>query len=188
MSSSAVSICSNALLQLGDKPIASLTAGTDRALLCANLWPQVRDYILRKHPWACTRTNVTLAHEATAYSFDWAYSYVLPGDCMRVLQVGQRGHRVEYEMQGRRVLTNQATLPIVYQERQEDPTQWDAAMADAASAEMAARMAYAITKSASLAEQARGQADRLLRQAQAIDGQDNPPEDWADSPFVDVRR
>ena len=184
---SAVSICSNALLMLGDQPIASLTEATDRARLCSNLWPQVRDYLLRKHPWSCTRASTTLAAETTTYGIDWDYSYVLPGDCMRVLQVGLRGERIDFEIQGRRVLTDTSTLPVVYQFRQEDPTQWDAAMVDAASAEMAARMAYAITKSASLAELMRAQADRAVRQAQAIDGQDNPPEDWADSPFVDVR-
>lgn len=185
--SSAVSICSNALLQLGDQPIASLTEDTDRALLCSNLWPQVRDYILRKHPWACTRATVTLAYEATAYSFDWDHSYLLPGDCMRVLQVGVRGERPQFEIQGRRVLINKATLPLVYQKRQEDPSQWDAAMADAACAEMVARLAYPITKSASLAELMAGKARAVMQQAQAVNGQDNPPEEWADSPFVDVR-
>lgn len=172
---------------LGDSPIASLTENTQRALLCANLWPQVRDFILRKHPWSCTRVTDTLAAEATAYSFDWSYSYLLPGDCFRVLQVGMRGERWQYEIQGRRVLTDRATLPIVYQKQQTDPVQWDAAMVDAASAEMAARMAYPITQSASLAQLKRAEADRALQQAIAVSGQDNPPEDWADSPFIDAR-
>lgn len=184
---SAVAICSNALLSLGDQPIAALTENTKRALLCANLWPQVRDYILRRHPWSCTRVTVTLAAEATAYSPDWGYSYLLPGDCARIFQVGARGDRYDYEIQGRRVLTNRTTLPLVYQKREEDPTQWDAAMVDAASAEMAARLAYAITQSASLAQLKRAEADQAMRQAQAISGQDNPPEDWADSPFLNAR-
>ena len=185
--SSAVSICSNALLLLGDKPIASLTENTDRALLCGNLWPQVRDQILRAHPWACSRVTVTLASEATAYSFDWDYSYLLPGDCMRVLQVGTRGERPEYEIQGRRVLTDISSLPLVYQKQLDDPTQWDAAMVDAACAEMVSRLAYPITKSASLAELMDGKARVAMRQARAVNGQDNQSEDWADSPFISVR-
>lgn len=184
---SAVTICSNALLQVGDKPIASLSESTDRALICANLWPQVRDYILRKHPWPCARVTVDLAPEATAYSADWACSYLLPGDCMRVWQVGQRGWRYDYERQGRRILTDATSLFLVYQKRLEDPTQWDADMVDAASAEMAARLAYPITKSASLAELMTGKARAAMALAQAVAGQDNPGEDWADSPFIDVR-
>lgn len=184
---SAVGICSNALLQLGDAPIASLTENTDRARLCNNLWPMVRDYILRKAPWSCTRAAVVLAPEATAPEFDWGRSFVLPGDCLRVLQVGERGYRTPYEMRGRRILSNAASLALVYQRLETDPVQWDSAMVDAASAEMAARLAYPITQSASMAQLMQQKAAQALREAQAINGQDNPPEDWADSPFIDAR-
>lgn len=184
---SAVGICSNALLQLGDQPIAALTENTDRARLCNNLWPMVRDYILRKGVWACTRAAVVLPPEAAAPAFDWSHSFVLPGDCMRVLQVGQRGQRLDYEARGRRILANVASLPIVYQQSVTDPVQWDAAMVDAACAELAARLAYPITQSASMAQQMEAKARQLLREAQAISGQDDPPQDWADSPFIEVR-
>ena len=184
---SAVGICSNALLQLGDSPIASLTEATDRARLCNNLWPMVRDYILRKGAWSCTRASVTLAPEATTPEFDWGASFLLPGDCMRVLQVGQRGQRIRHEIRGRRLLCDQASLPIVYQQRITDPVQWDGAMVDAACAEMAARLAYPITQSASMAQLMQQKAATALREAQAISGQDNEPEDWADSPFIEAR-
>ena len=187
MTTSAVTICSNALLQVGDKPIASLSEATDRALICANLWPQVRDYILRKHPWACARTIVDLAPESSAYSADWDYSFVLPGDCMRVWQVGPKNWRLRFERVGRRILTDASSLFLVYQKRLEDPTLWDADMVDAACAEMASRLAYPITKSASLAELMTGKARAAMAQAQAVNGQDNDVEDWADSPFIDVR-
>jgi hypothetical protein len=45
-----VSICSNALLMLGDGPISDFTTVNDRTRLCANLFPQVRDAVLRSHP------------------------------------------------------------------------------------------------------------------------------------------
>lgn len=183
---SAVGICSNALLQLGDQPIASLTENTDRARLCNNLWPMVRDAILRRS-WACTRESVMLAPEATAPAFDWGYSFLIPGDAMRVLQVGERGQRPAYEMRGRRILCDQASLPVVYQRRDVDPVQWDGAMVDAACAEMAARLAYPITQSGSMAQLKRAEADKAMRDALAMSGQDNPPEDWADSPFIEAR-
>lgn len=184
---SAISICSNALQLLGDSPIASFSEGTKRSQLCANLWLQVRDDIMRKHSWTCLRKSVTLAAEATAYSTDWGYSFVLPGDWMRTIQIGDRGERADYEQQGRRILTDRATLPLVYVSRIEDPSQWDASMVDAACSEMAARLAYPITQSASLAQLKRQEADYAMRVAKSLSGQDNPPEDWADSPFIDVR-
>jgi len=184
---SAVGICSNALLQLGDAPISSLTEDTDRARLCNNLWPMVRDYILRKAPWSCARETVTLAPEAATPAFDWGKQFVLPGDCLRVLQVGARTQRLEFELRGRRILANVSSLPLVYQRRLTDPIQWDPAMIDAASAEMAARLAYPITQSASLAQLMAQKAAEAMREAKAISAQDNPPEDWADSPFIDAR-
>lgn len=184
---SAVGICSNALLQLGDRPIASLNESTDRALLCNNLWPMVRDYILRRAVWSCTRASVMLAPETAAPEADWGQSFLLPGDCMRVLQVGERGYRTDHEIRGRRVFANATALHIVYQQNVTDPVQWDAGMVDAACSEMAARLAYAITQSASLAQLKRQEADVAMRRAQAVSGQDNPPEDWADSPFIDAR-
>lgn len=184
---SAVGICSNALLQLGDEPIASFTENTKRARLCSNLWPQVRDDILRKHPWRCAQKRVLLAPEATAPAFDWAYSFLLPGDWIRTVQVGERCERLDFETEGNRILANVAQLSLVYTAQVTDPTQWDDALADAACAEMVARLAYPITQSASLAELKRREASLALKVAKALSGQDNPPEDWADSPFIDVR-
>lgn len=183
----AVGICSNALLQLGDSPIASFDENTQRARLCANLWPMVRDDFLRKHIWACTRKRVILAPEAGTPAFDWGYSFLLPGDWVRTLQVGEQGERIAYEHEGRRILTDEATLKLVYVWRNEDPTQWDDAMVDAACAALVARMAYPLTKSASLAELKAREAAQALRMAKAISGQDNQPETWGDSPFEAAR-
>ena len=188
MSSSAISICSNALQQLGDEPIASFSLSEGkRARLCSNLWPQVRDFILRKHAWPCARKRVILAPEATVPDFDWGFSFVLPSDWMRTLQVGRRGERLDFEMEGRKLYANTSALPIVYAWRNEDPALWDSLLCDLACAEMTARLAYPITSSASLAQLKRGEADKAMREAKAIAGQDNEPEEWGDSPFTEVR-
>lgn len=186
--SSKVSICSNALQQLGDAPIASFAASEGkRAVLCGNLWPQVRDDMLRKHTWPFARVRVLLAPESTTPEFDWSYSFLLPGDWLRTLQVGERGQRTPYEQAGRRILANVASLPLVYVSTSEDPAAWDSTFCDLVCAEMQARLAYAITQSASLAQMKRTEADHALKVAKAIAGQDNEPEDWGDSPFTDVR-
>jgi len=188
MSSSAIGLCSNALQQLGDDPIASFSLSEGkRARLCGNLWPQVRDYLLRKHAWPCARKQVILAADAAKPPFDWGYQYTLPGDWMRTLQIGQRGERIAHELIGRKIMTDSATLPLVYVWRNEDPALWDSLLCDLASAEMCARLAYPITQSASLAQLKRQEADKMLREAKSIAGQDNEPEEWGDSPFTDVR-
>lgn len=184
---SAITICSNALLQLGDEPIASFSEDSKRARLCSNLWPQVRDQFMRKHVWTCLRTRIILSPESEEPPFDWGYSFLLPADCMRVMQVGFRGEMLGHEQAGRRIYADRNTLQLVYIKRIDDPTQWDACMADAAGAEMVARLAYPVTQSASLAQLKRDEADKALRFAKSVASQDNPPEEWGDSPFIAVR-
>ena len=188
MSSSAITIASNALQQLGDDPIASFSASEGkRARLCGNLWPQVRDYLLRKHPWPCARKRDILAPESATPPFDWGFAFTLPGDWLRTIQVGNRGERIPHEVEGRRIYADTNVLPLVYVWRNEDPALWDSLLCDLACAEMAARLAYPITQSASLAQLKRAEADQAMRIAKAIAGQDNEPEDWGDSPLPDVR-
>lgn len=184
----AVSVCSNALIQLGDSPIASFaTSEGDRARMCSNLWPQVRDMLLRAYPWPCIRKRAVLAPEATAPAFDWGYSFLLPSDCLRIIQVGERNERPDYEVAGGKILADTDALYIVYAWKNEDPAQWDSVLVDLASCEMAARLAYPITQSASMAKLKRDEADLAMRKAKSIAGQDNEPEEYGDSPFTDVR-
>lgn len=188
MASSEITIASNALQMLGGDAINSFSSSEGKhASLAGRLWPQVRDDMLRQYSGPCVRKRVLLAPEATAPDFDWAYSFLLPGDWLRTLQVGERGQMLRYEATGRAILADTATLPLVYVWANTDPSQWDATLCDAACAEMAARMAYAVTQSASLAELKRKEADRALSRAKSLAGQDNEPEDWGDSPFTDVR-
>ena len=66
MGASQVSICSNASLMLGGHPINAMDEPTDRARLASNIWPQLRDYVLRAHPWNCAVKRVALPPETTA--------------------------------------------------------------------------------------------------------------------------
>jgi hypothetical protein len=52
---------------------------------------------------------------------------------------------------------------------------------------MAARMAYSITESASVAESMAGRYEQTLRQARSVDGQDNPAETLGDFRFRAAR-
>ena len=68
-----------------------------------------------------------------------------------------------------------------------DVDQWDDTMVRALTLDMAAAMAYAITKSATLAGEMSAQAANALRQAKGIDGQEGTPEGIDDAPFMAAR-
>jgi hypothetical protein len=177
---SAVQICSNALAMLGKSPIASFTEGTDRAQYCANLWPMVRDDMLRKHFWNCAMRRVLLSPLNTPPAFGYSAAFQLPADFLRLYEVGnasQYGNRTpDFALENRTILANATALPLRYVWRNENPDDWDAGLVAAATAGMAAVLAYPITQSAALGEAMAGKAEKALRESKAIDGAENPSE------------
>ena len=75
-----VSICSDALILLGAKPISSFNDGTDEANSCDRLYSDIRDTTLTMYPWSFAYKKVKLARLVTTPTAEWKYEYQLPGD------------------------------------------------------------------------------------------------------------
>jgi hypothetical protein len=174
-----VSICSNALLMLGSQTINDFNEPNDRAKLVSNLWEPVSDWLLRSHLWNCAVKRVQLAPDTAAPVFDYSQQYTLPGDWLRTLQIGERGAPIDYTQEGRKILCDVDPLNLVYVARVDEGT-WDTLLQFAAILAMATACAYAITLSAAVGEQKLQELREVLRQARAVDGQDNPPEELGD--------
>jgi hypothetical protein len=183
----AVGIASNALLMLGDKPIADFTESSDRARIAANLWPSVRDSVLRSHPWNCAIKRESLLPDTGAPAFDWSYQFTLPGDCLRVLSVGEIGADEEFKIEGRKLLMDASPCDLRYVFQNDNPDTYDPMLVDLLTVTMAHRMCYAITQSATLTQEIGDRVDRLARKARAVDGQDDTQDAWSDSPLMAAR-
>ncbi len=182
-----VSICSNALLMLGAQTINDLDEGTDRARLAANLYPQVRDEMLRSHPWNCAIKRVVLAPDVAMPPFGYTYQFTLPSDWIRTLSVGDYGEEIDFRSEGRRILADTDTLKLRYVFHNTNEATWDAGFVESMQLAMAARMAYAITQSASLEELRVRELEMALKRARAADGQDDPPETLGDFRLLSSR-
>ena len=187
MSVTPVSICSNALLMLGDKPISSFEEGTDRAALAANLWETARDYVLRRHPWNCAIKRKILAPDTTAPAFDFTAQFSLPADWLRTLSVGEEGERPFYKIEGRKLLMNGSVCKLRYIYRNDVPATWDAMLVHAMTMVMKALFAYPITQSQGLEQLVESILAPILREARAVDGQEEPGDALDDSPLLDAR-
>lgn len=190
--SSAVQICSNALLMLGSQPINSLAedpnqATSDRELAAANLWPQVRNSMLRAHPWNCATRRLVLTPDSAAPAFGWNQQFLLPGDWLRTLGVTEGGCRIDFRCEGGRLLANTSQLELLYIWRNENPATWDAILIEAATCAMAARLAIPITNDRQKKVEMESNLLRVMQQARAVDGQDSPPEEFGDAPFLLAR-
>lgn len=184
---SSVSICSNALVMLGGAPFSSFTEPKPHVRVAANLYPSVRDDVLRMHSWNCATARVILAPLATAPAFDFSYQFQMPGDWLRTLQVGYAGTPLEYRSEGQRLLANVDALPLVYSFRNEVEDTWSTNLIHVMELAMMAKMAYAITASSSLRDSCRDEFARELKVAKAIDGQDDPPEEFSAGTFYESR-
>ena len=185
--SSPITICSNALLMLGDNPIASFDEDNDRARLASNLWPMARDAMLRRHPWNCAIQRVVLSPLVTAPAFGFNYQFELPGDWLRTLSIGDEGERPRYRQEGRRILMDESACRLRYVFRNENTATWDAVLIEAMTKVMRGLFAYPIAQSASLEELVKREVAAVMRDARAIDGLEDEPEAMDHSPLLDAR-
>lgn len=184
---SSVSVCSNALIMLGGTPFSSFDEPKPHVRAAANLYASVRDDVLRLHPWNCVTSRVILAPLATPPSFDFNYQFQLPGDWMRTLQVGRKGDPIPFRTEGMRLLADVTALPLVYCYRNEIEDTWSTNLIHVMELAMAAKLAYLVTSSTSVRDSYRDEFARELKVAKAIDGQDDPPEEFESGTFLESR-
>jgi hypothetical protein len=75
-----VSICSQALIRLGENTISSLSDESERATICANVWPNLKRSILARYPWKRTMRKRLLNRVTAAPTNEYSYAYTLPPD------------------------------------------------------------------------------------------------------------
>jgi hypothetical protein len=180
MSVSAVSICSNALLMNGAQTISSFGDNTERARQCANLYPTVRDYVLSSHPWNCCMKRVQLSPDETYPAYDWTYQFTLPADFLRILAVGESGAEDPYVIEDGKILTDAGLLNLRYVYRNDNEAKWTSLLVMAVTLAMRSVLAYPVTQSTSLEQLITQSIQPILKQARAIDSQDQPPETLGD--------
>lgn len=191
-----VSICSNALVMVGAKPINSFDPSGEnegqRAPTAANLYGDIRDAMLRSHYWNFATARkilapVVLAPSEQANLFDYTAAFALPSDWQRTLQVGQRQSPISYVQEGRRLLANVTVLPLVYIFQNKEPASYDPAFVYALELAMAAALAYPITRDKALADSKKKEAYDAWKAAKRYDGADNPPEEIMSNPLIEAR-
>lgn len=185
---SSVSICSNALLQLGDDPISSFDEENDRTTLVANLYADKLAKVLRLNDWSCATKRVTLSPLTTTPDFDWAYEFLLPSDWIRTISVGLENAQDDYKPEGRKILMDRNVCYLRYIWRNEDESTWDSLLIEAMTQVMIAALTYPITKSTTKQRSEEEIVRDVLASARAVDAQGKPTERLGDSPLLANRQ
>ena len=174
---SVVDICNGALNQLGASTILTLTEDSKNARLCNARYTQVRDSVFRSHPWNCLQKRVQLAADTDAPAWGFTQQYTLPADCLRVLTI--LDYDADYKIEGRKILTDNSNMKILYIARITDPNQYDELLRETLSAALAADIAYAVTSSNPTASNMYNLFKDKLKEARFVDateGQNQNPE------------
>ncbi len=196
-----VSICSDALILLGAKPISSFNDGTDESNTCDRLYSDIRDTTLMMYPWSFAYKKVQLSKLITTPTTEWKYEYQLPGDRLgnprAVFNTSQPNARPvkEWEIQGDKLLTNETTVYIDYP-YQTPEFAMPQYFVQLLKYMMAWHLAYPITEqtektaywqgvaTGSEAENGRG---GFFRKAMIMDSQGQPPQRIDDFPLIEAR-
>ena len=189
---SVVDICNSALNLLGASTISALTEDTKNARLCNQRYEPIRNRVFRSHNWNCLIKRVQLAQDSTGPVIEYTYGYTLPSDCLRVLKVHNGttdsiASALDYKVEGRKIVTDEGTVYLVYVALDTDPTNYDSYLYEAVSHQLAADLAYAITNNSTLANQYMSRADERLREARFIDATENALDTIEANEFTDAR-
>ena len=189
---STVDMCNSALNLLGASTISSLTEDTKNARLCNQRYEPIRNRVMRSHNWNCLIKRVQLAQDSTAPVVEYSYAYTLPTDCLRVLKIHNGStdsikSALDYKIEGRKVVTDETTIYLVYIALITDPNEFDSYLREAISHQLAADICYAITNNSTLANNYMTRADERLREARFIDATENALDTVEANEFTDAR-
>lgn len=179
-------ICNQALRTLGEKTILSLTDGTANASYCSTFYNVERDFMLRAYPYGFATKRTTLNRSTTDPEWEYSYSYPLPNDYLKVLDVLDSEFE-EYKIEGRAIVTDLETVKIKYTAVIEDTTQFGPAFSRALGQRMAAVMCYAFTKSRSLTVDMWRIYEEYEMDAYSADGQEGTPDALEDRSLIAIR-
>lgn len=185
---SKVDIANRALQKLGAERIVSLSQDTENARACNLLFDSVRDSELRAHPWNFAIKRAQLAADATAPAFGYQAAYTLPTDCLRVLPTDENLNTHDWQIEGRKILTNDsAPLNVRYICRVDDPNQYDAMFIEALACAMAQELCEQLTQSNTKAQMIRQDYTTAIRMAKKLNAFENISAEMPTDTWITVR-
>jgi hypothetical protein len=183
---SIVQICNIALSNIGEQRISALTDNTERARLCNLRFEDCRDAVLRSYPWKCAVARSALASTTTAPAWGFAFQYVLPSDCLRVLDIEEFNQ--PYEIEGKFIVTDATSVKLKYIQRVEDPNQFDSLLIQAVALKLASELAESVSGRADLRDRMLSKYLQVISEARGVDATERSmPEELTADLFINSR-
>ncbi len=173
MASTETEIMNSALRKLGAERITSGSDNNNRARLVSAAYPNVRDNLLRAHPWRfCTSyQELAVVSPLPDDVFDYDYVFQLPSNCLRVVSTNLCKTDPWEEIEGQRIACNISELTVKFIKKITDVTKYDTNFAEVLAYGVAAEIAFALTQSASMTELITKKFEKELATARSYNAQ-----------------
>ena len=181
-------LLNDSLSLIGAAPVTAIDDGSVSANHCQRLYPALRDALIRSHHWNWAMTRIELDQDAIPPTTEFAFSYTLPADCLKVVEFAgadmdtslsipsfdtRMTSYFQYKIEGKKLMTNYGSAFIVYMARVTNPDLWDPLFYQVVASWLASKLATAITKDERKATELMKTAyGVLLPLAMAVDGQE----------------
>lgn len=188
----ALAICNEALVLLGDAPIDSLDGEGAANVACRTHYGPTRDHLLSIHPWNFSRLTVDLVRLAAAPSSATGFSaaYQLPTDLVRIVRVFvDTIPDPSWSQEADHLLVDAADTAVVAIEyhRLVDESYFIKPFRTALMAEMAARLAPALTEREGMTDTMQKAARVALATARHANATQRPTQHIAATRFIRAR-
>ncbi len=176
-------ICNIALIELGADPITAMTDPVKRAILCSARYTDVRQEVIRKHPWGCTKKLTQLAASPDAPAFNWANQYALPNDYIRIWGVidcdGRSLDFSAWQIVGPWLMSDAgAPLNLQYGFDLTDTTAMDALFVKAFAFKLALDIGPALVRDDARLARIEKKFEEILAEAMFVSAQEDSPPEW----------
>lgn len=172
-----VQIAKLALQHLGDRwDITSMTEATPEAEQVNLVFDNVRDMVLRSHPWTFAKKYTSPTALAGTVPAQWDYMFTYPSDALRIVRIvnplGDAQPPIKYAIgknssNAKVIMTNEEEPEFEYIQQITDPAEFDPSFVTAFSYRLAQYIAIPITGDRGMMSDMKALADIELAMAQA---------------------
>lgn len=188
-----------ALARIGAKSISDLDNDTTaEAVEARRVYYNLRDRLMRAHPWNFLTKRAALSDSGADPVFGWDEGFALPNDFLRIISVhatDDNDDQPPYKLEKQDIsstmtdvlLINSSTCYLRYVYKETDPTKWITDFQDAVAWELAAELSLVLPVSGTGYDRLHNRAMDALAAARSIDGMEDWPERFPEGSWVTDR-
>jgi len=177
-------IANLALSNLGEARIQNLTEDSSRARACSARIEAVIETVLRMNVWNSALERKLLTQIDTPI-FGWNYTYQLPSDCIKVVEVEPVSR---FQVEKKNILSNETSLYLLYVGTPTDINNLDSLLAEAIAMKLAVEIAETLTSKEGLKNEMTQKYFIALQEARSANSRDKTPDHRERSSWLDAKK